>query len=329
MAYEDPQTINCVLLCNNSTRNNVGWTRRASISSANFRRYQSPLRRNGMNTLSMNSQYSPTSSFPLFRHFYLMRSSFKHKRQQLLRTNTIAGDSLLSEKLHSAPRIEIRHVFITLFITIASASLLLFMIFLDLAYLNDAIPNRINHSMTTHQNTLCSYYSKVCVMKGLVIIVFIGITTLLCYSILTLYTRARRHTRLLQRKTDELEKEKSLTQKLLHQILPPCVAKDLINGRKAPAEYFDSVTVCFSDIVGFTNIARWNFHEIYFFVFDLYFFSICSPNETCDMLNQLYSIFDSLLENFDVYKVETIGDAYMVVSGAPTKNGDRVSQRGR
>jgi class 3 adenylate cyclase len=52
---------------------------------------------------------------------------------------------------------------------------------------------------------------------------------------------------------------------------------------------------------------------------------MCSPNETCDMLNQLYSIFDSLLENFDVYKVETIGDAYMVVSGAPTKNGDKVS----
>jgi len=52
---------------------------------------------------------------------------------------------------------------------------------------------------------------------------------------------------------------------------------------------------------------------------------MCSPTETCDMLNRLYSIFDALLENFDVYKVETIGDAYMVVSGAPKKNGDRVS----
>lgn len=93
-------------------------------------------------------------------------------------------------------------------------------------------------------------------------------------------------------KFDRLSKklaiEKKLSNTLLYSVLPEFVADDLRSGKTVDPQFFDEVTIFFSDIVSFTSIS-----------------SQVDQWEVIDMLNRLFGILDMLCKHFGLYKIGT------------------------
>jgi len=95
-----------------------------------------------------------------------------------------------------------------------------------------------------------------------------------------------------------LEKEKS--ERLLLNILPKEVADVLKDDDQTIADQYDSVSILFADIVGFTPLSE-----------------RMDPHAVVGLLNQVFSHFDAIVDLHGAEKLRTIGDNYMVVAGAP------------
>jgi class 3 adenylate cyclase len=106
----------------------------------------------------------------------------------------------------------------------------------------------------------------------------------------------RIHQEILDRRRAERESES-----LLLNILPPAIAERLKRGEHPIAERFENVTVLFADLVNFTGLA-----------------SSITPSELVQQLNEIFSTFDALADHYQLEKIKTIGDAYMVVGGVPS-----------
>uniref|UniRef100_A0A3Q3QH07 Guanylate cyclase n=1 Tax=Monopterus albus TaxID=43700 RepID=A0A3Q3QH07_MONAL len=121
---------------------------------------------------------------------------------------------------------------------------------------------------------------------------------------LQMYSRNLEH--LVEERTALYKAERDRADCLNFMLLPGPVVKSLKETGVVEPELYDEVTIYFSDIVGFTTLCQYS-----------------TPMEVVDMLNDIYKGFDSIVDFHDVYKVETIGDAYMVTSGLPKRNGNR------
>ncbi|TPP58796.1 Soluble guanylate cyclase 88E [Fasciola gigantica] len=123
-------------------------------------------------------------------------------------------------------------------------------------------------------------------------------------ELMKLFKKQLEESKQLEKSMKRVDKMRKMTDELLYQCIPKAVARKLRNGTPTmeTIHAFDSVSICFTKVVSFA--ARCMKIEV---------------NQIISLLNSMYTLYDALTETHKVYKVETIGDSYMIVSGAPQR----------
>ena len=107
----------------------------------------------------------------------------------------------------------------------------------------------------------------------------------------------------LKKAYDSLDVEKKRSEDLLHNILPEAVADEIKRNGKSEARYYESASVMFCDIVGFTKISE-----------------TLGPQQLISAVDECYRKFDEIVEKHGIEKIKVIGDSYMCAGGIPMEN---------
>jgi class 3 adenylate cyclase len=109
-----------------------------------------------------------------------------------------------------------------------------------------------------------------------------------------------------------LGEERERSERLLLNILPASIAERLKSSEAAIADHSEEVTVLFADIVGFTPLSARK-----------------TPQALVQMLDRIFTEFDTLAEAHGLEKIKTIGDAYMAAAGLPERRADHAPAAAR
>jgi class 3 adenylate cyclase len=145
-------------------------------------------------------------------------------------------------------------------------------------------------------------------LAGVSVLAILGITLVigrLRQTSKELEHRVIERTAQLQETNIQLSNEQEKSERLLLNILPQVIAEQLKEKPSHIADGFAEVTILFADIVGFTQLSE-----------------RLSPTQVVNLLNEIFSAFDRLTEEYGLEKIKTIGDAYMVVGGIPMPRSD-------
>lgn len=109
--------------------------------------------------------------------------------------------------------------------------------------------------------------------------------------------------KLIQKQKEEINVEKEKSDELVSNMLPAQTAARLLSGEKTIADRYNNVSILFADLTGFTILAQ-----------------KIEPEKLVQLLNRIFTDFDSASKSFGLEKIKTIGDAYMAAAGMPIKH---------